>query len=86
MNYRMNEKWLAVGGLSYDFSAIGNIGQSISFTRIGESFLVRLGTTFDYGRNNTSFNFAIEPRFFQRRGLGVAGGQAVALAGANSFE
>jgi hypothetical protein len=86
MNYRMNEKWLAVGGMSYDFSAIGNIGQSISFTRIGESFLVRLGTTFDYGRNNTSFNFAIEPRFFQRRGLGVAGGQAVALAGANSFE
>jgi hypothetical protein len=65
---------------------MGNIGQSISFTRIGESFLVRLGTTFDYGRNNTSFNFAIEPRFFQRRGLGVAGGQAVALAGANSFE
>jgi len=86
MNYRMNEKWLAVGGMSYDFSAIGNIGQSISFTRIGESFLVRLGTTFDYGRNNTSFNFAIEPRFFQRRGLGVAGGQAVALAGANSVE
>ena len=86
MNYRMNEKWLAVGGMTYDFSAIGNIGQSISFTRIGESFLIRLGTTFDYGRNNTSFQFAIEPRFFQRKGLGVAGGQAVALAGANGFE
>ncbi|MCE3016583.1 MAG: organic solvent tolerance protein OstA [Pirellula sp.] len=86
MNYRMNEKWLAVGGMTYDFSDIGNLGQSISFTRIGESFLIRVGTTFDYGRNNTSFQFAIEPRFFQRRGLGVAGGQAVALAGANSFE
>lgn len=86
VNYRMNEKWLATGGASYDFSAVGNIGQTLGITRIGESFLFRVGATIDYGRDNVSFQFALEPRFFQRRGLGVAGGQAIAPAGLYGLE
>lgn len=85
-NYRMNEKWLAVGGASFDFGEVGNIGQSIAVTRIGESFLLRVGAAIDYGRDNVSFQFALEPRFFQRRGLGIAGGQAVASAGYYGLE
>lgn len=86
VNYRMNEKWLATGGASYDFSGVGNIGQTLGITRIGESFLFRVGATIDYGRDNVSFQFALEPRFFQRRGLGVAGGQVIAPAGLYGLE
>lgn len=88
LNYRMNEKWLAMMGMSYDFSKTGNIGQSIAVTRIGESFLLRLGANIDHGRDNVSFQFALEPRFFQRTGLGlgVAGGQTVAAAGMQGLE
>ncbi len=88
VNYRMNEKWLGMGGVSYDFSGTGNIGQSFAITRIGESFLFRVGATYDYGRENFSFQFALEPRFFQRTGLGlgVAGGQVIAPAGQFGLE
>ena len=84
-NYRLNEKWAVNGGTSVDLGKTGNIGQSIGLTRIGESFLIRVGTSVDSGRNNASFNFAIEPRFFQRQ-LGVVGGQVIPPAGLYGLE
>ena len=86
VNYRLNEKWLANGGTSVDLGKTGNIGQSLGLTRIGESFLIRVGATVDSGRNNASFNFAIEPRFFQRQGLGAVAGQLIPPAGLYGFE
>ena len=85
-NYRMNEKWVAVGGTSVDLGKTGNIGQSIGLTRIGESFLIRVGANVDVGRNNTSFYFNLEPRFFQRQGLGAVAGQLIPVAGLNGLE
>lgn len=86
VNYRMNEKWAITGGSTIDLKATGNIGQSLALTRIGESFLFRLGANIDYGRDNVSFVFALEPRFFQRLGLGAAGGQPVGQVGLTGLE
>ena len=86
LNYRLNEKWLATGGTSFDFGPTGNIGQSLSVTRIGESFLLSMGANVDVGRENVSFNFNIEPRFFQTRGLGAVGGQLIPVAGQYGLE
>lgn len=85
-NYRLNEKWVAVGGTSVDLGKTGNIGQSLGLTRIGESFLIRVGGTVDSGRNNVAFNFSLEPRFFQRQGLGVVAGQVIPPAGLYGLE
>ncbi|MFN8742472.1 MAG: organic solvent tolerance protein OstA [Pirellula sp.] len=86
VNYRMNEKWLVTGGSTIDLRSTGNIGQSLAVTRIGESFLFRLGANIDYGRDNVSLVFAFEPRFFQRRGLGAVGGQLIGPAGLTGLE
>jgi hypothetical protein len=85
-NYRMNDKWAAVGGTSYDFGPSGNVGQSFGVTRIGESFLLQLGVTYDRSRDNVSFQFALEPRFLPTRGLGVIGGQVIPPAGLYGLE
>ncbi len=85
-NYRLNEKWAAVGGTSYDFGKTGNIGQSLGLTRIGESFLIQMGVTIDRGRNNVAFNFNLEPRFLRTRGLGVVGGLPIQPAGQSGLE
>lgn len=85
-NYRLNDKWAANGGTAIDFGPTGNTGQSLGITRIGESFLLRLGIAYDQGRNNTSFQFALEPRFFQTGGLGVVGGQVIPPAGLYGLE
>jgi len=86
INYRLNEKWTAVGGTSVDLGKTGNIGQSLALTRIGESFLIQVGANVDSGRNNFAYNSRIEPRFFQSRGLGVVGGQVIPPAGLYGFE
>ena len=82
----MNDKWAAYGGTSYDFNASGNRGQTLGITRIGESFLLRLGINYDLSRDNTSIQFALEPRFLPTRGLGVIGGQVIPPAGAYGLE
>jgi hypothetical protein len=86
LNYRMNDKWAVIGGTSMDFGDTGNIGQMLGVTRIGESFLFRLGFNYDRGRDNVSLQFSLEPRFFQSRGLGVIGGQVIPPAGLYGLE
>ena len=86
INYRLNEKWAAVGGTSVDFGKTGNVGQTIGLTRIGESFLIRVGGAVDTGRNNVSMYFNLEPRFFQRQGLGAIAGQLIPPAGLYGLE
>ena len=82
----MNEKWIISGGSTFDLGEAGNIGQSASLTRIGESFLLQVGLTVDSGRDNASFFFNLEPRFFPIRGLGAVGGQVIPPAGLYGIE
>jgi hypothetical protein len=85
-NYRMNEKWVANGGTSIDLGKTGTVSQSVGLTRIGESFLIRVGAAGDSGRDNVSFSFSIEPRFLQTMGLGVVAGQVIPPAGLYGLE
>jgi hypothetical protein len=84
-NYRMSEKWITSLGASYDFADDRNIGQNFSITRIGESFLVRLGMTVDTSRDSYGLQFSIEPRFLSRS-IGRVGGMPIPLAGADRLE
>ncbi len=77
LDYRMNEKWIVTAGATYDFGVIGNVGQTLGLTRIGESLLLRLAVNVDPGRNNTSVGFLIEPRFWPSSRRGRLGGQLI---------
>lgn len=85
LNYRMSEKWIMNAGGAIDLSATGNIGERISFTRIGESVLVRVGLNVDHSRDNVGVAFAIEPRFLPGS-LGQAGGVPIPPVGAFGVE
>jgi len=86
LSYRMSEKWIATGGTAIDFANTGNIGQTFSLTRVGESFLVRLGLNVDASRNNVGFVLGIEPRFLPGSRLGRVGGVQIPPAGALGLE
>ncbi len=86
LNYRLNEKWILSTGSTYDFSSVGNVGQNFALTRIGESFLVRLGVNVDAGRDNVGFGFMVEPRFLPLGKLGLLGGQLIPPPGSEGLE
>lgn len=84
--YRMSEKWVLTGSASVDFGEVGNIGQSLAVTRIGESALLRVGAYVDASRDNFGVTFAIEPRFLASSKLGRVGGVTIPPAGALGLE
>lgn len=86
INYRMNEKWILTAGTSYDFGDAGNIGQIVNLTRIGESFLIKVGFNWDVSRGNVGANFSIEPRFLSSSRLGRVGGVQIPPAGTMGLE
>jgi len=86
VSYRMSEKWVAGLGTAVDFGETGNIGQTLRFTRIGESMLVSIGMIVDESRNNIGLHLAIEPRFLPRARLGRVGGVSIPPAGAFGLE
>ncbi len=86
INYRLSEKWIVSGGTAVDLGNVGNIGQNIAMTRIGESFLLQVGASVDSGRDNIAFTFNVEPRFLSRRRLGAVGGMLIPPAGIHGLE
>ncbi len=86
LTYRMSDKWIVRGGSSIDFGSTGNIGQSLSFVRIGESFLIRLGVNADASRGNIGFVFGFEPRFLPQGRLGLVGGRRIPPASTDYLE
>jgi hypothetical protein len=82
----MSEKWIATAGASWDFGATGNIGQNFALTRVGESFLIRVGFNFDASRDNIGASIGIEPRFLPTARLGRVGGVQIPPAGALGLE
>ncbi|QDV61665.1 LPS-assembly protein LptD [Crateriforma conspicua] len=85
LDYRLNEKWIVRAGSTYDFADVGNVGQTIGLTRIGESFLTGFEVTVDAGRENVGFNFFVLPRFFPT-GRGRVGGQLIPPPGVEGLE
>jgi hypothetical protein len=85
VNYRMSEKWILNAAASMDLSHVGNIGESLSLIRIGESFLIHVGVNVDHSRGNVGAVFSVEPRFLAGR-LGRVGGVPVPPAGALGLE
>jgi hypothetical protein len=63
LNYRMSQKWIGSASASIDFGESGNLGQAVSFTRIGESLIATLGFNVDESKDNFGVSFLIEPRF-----------------------
>lgn len=85
-SYRMSEKWIGTAGATLDFSDAGNLGQYFAFTRVGESFLIKVGFNYDASRDNLGVNFGIEPRFLPSSRLGRVGGVQIPPAGALGLE
>ncbi len=67
--YRMSPKWVSTFGATLDLGPTGNIGESFSITRIGESLLVTVGAKIDPSRGNVSVALLIEPRFLPHNRL-----------------
>jgi len=84
--YRMSDKWIFRGNTSFDFSSAGNIGQALSFVRVGESFLVSFGVNVNSARDNVGFTLGFEPRFLPKPRLGLVGGEPILPASALYLE
>lgn len=85
-SYRLSPKWISTASASYDFSDGGNIGQTFSMTRIGESMLVTVGFNVDEAKDNVGVRFMIEPRFLPKLRLTSQTGIEVPPAGAFGLE
>jgi hypothetical protein len=85
-SYWMSPKWVSSFGTSIDLGSQGNIGQNLSITRVGESFLISAGFTVDAARNNVGANLIIEPRFLPKNRLSNVGGAEIPPAGAFGLE
>ncbi len=85
VNYRMSRKWIANAGGTIALGDTGNVSENVSFTRIGESLLVRVGVYADQSRDNVGVNFSIEPRFLSGS-LSRVGGVPISPIGAFGLE
>ncbi len=62
IDYRMSPKWHSHYFMFIDLGNGGNIVQNFHITRVGESFLLRMGFSFSESKDSLSYVFAIEPR------------------------
>jgi hypothetical protein len=85
-SYRMSPKWAATFGSSFDVSPSLNIGQSLSVTRIGESFLTTVGFNVDASRGTVGASLLIEPRALGRERLVKQRGLEIPPAGVYGLE
>ncbi|RIK86994.1 MAG: organic solvent tolerance protein OstA [Planctomycetota bacterium] len=86
LSYRLSEKWITTAGAAYDFEQTGNIGQSMSVTRIGESMLMTVGLNVDEAKDNVGVNFLLEPRFLPKSRVTRTTGIVIPPAGAMGLE
>jgi len=85
-SYKMSQKWIAILGSSFDLGDTGNIGQSLSLVRIGESLLVRAGVNYDESRGNFGVHITIEPRFIGNNRIARLTGIHIPPAGTYGLE
>ena len=65
-SYNLSEKWSADYSTSYDLDEGRNMGQSLSLSRKGEVFLVKVGANYDWSRDVWGISFSLEPAFLSR--------------------
>ncbi len=63
LTYRASEKWGIGFSNSFDLSEGYNIGQKLTVSRIGESFVVTVGASRNESKNNWGVNLSVEPVF-----------------------
>ncbi len=85
-SYWMSPKWVSTFGTSIDFAKQGNLGQSFTLTRIGESLLVSAGFNVDPIRGDFGVGIAVEPRFLPKGRLNSMTGARIPPAGAFGLE
>jgi len=85
-SYRMSPKWVSAVSAAIDLRSQGNIGENVTITRVGESFLISGGFHADVSRGSYGASFSIEPRFLPKTRLGQAGGARIPTAGAFGLE
>ncbi|MBQ9873921.1 MAG: LPS-assembly protein LptD [Thermoguttaceae bacterium] len=68
LTYRTSEKWGIGFSNSFDLSEGYNIGQKLTVSRIGESFVITLGASRNESKDNWGVNLSIEPVFFFDKG------------------
>jgi hypothetical protein len=85
-SYWMSPKWVSSFGTSIDLAQQGNLGESFTIMRVGESLLVSVGFSADPIRKSVGASLAIEPRFLPRNRLGNVGGAEIPPAGAFGLE
>jgi hypothetical protein len=86
VNYRMSPKWIASASAAVDFGPTGNIGQTLGFTRIGESLNTFVGMNVDESKGSVGASFLIEPRFIPNLNIARKTGIEVPPAGAFGLE
>ena len=86
LSYRMSQKWIGILGSSFDLGDSGNIGQSLSMVRIGESLLIRVGVNYDESRDNFGVQLSVEPRFLANSRIARRTGIDIRPSGAYGFE
>ena len=85
-SYLLSPKWMATASTSYAFTGGGNIGETFSFTRIGEAFVTNVSFYVDAGKGNQGVNFNISPRFLGQQMLQRMGAGGVPLPGMYGLE
>jgi hypothetical protein len=86
LNYRMSSKWIGSASGSIDLGNSGNIGQSFYISRVGESLIATLGTSYDQSKDNIGLSFLIEPRFLPNLNVTRRTGIEVPPPGVNGLE
>lgn len=86
VNYRMSQKWIGSASSSVDFGPTGNIGQSVAFTRIGESLITTVGANVDASKGTVGAHFLLEPRFLPKLNTTSKTGIEIPPAGAYGLE
>jgi hypothetical protein len=85
-SYRMSPKWISSASVAFDVSGLGMVGNQLTLTRVGESFLTSLSFSYNKYLNNFAFGYMLEPRFLSRTRSGAIGGAQIPLAGAAGLE
>ncbi|MGH7192946.1 MAG: organic solvent tolerance protein OstA, partial [Candidatus Saccharimonadales bacterium] len=85
-SYQLSPKWLTTLSTQVPLGKNRNIGENFTFTRVGESFITSISAYVDGGKNNSGFNFMLQPRFLGQTMLSRIGGASVPLTSPNMFE
>jgi hypothetical protein len=86
LSYRLSPKWVSSGVQLIDLKKFTSIGNQLTLTRVGESFLASFNFNYDKFRNNVGVGFTLEPRFLTRTKYGNVGGYPTPMAGLYGLE